>query len=48
MHAYLLTIIMGDGSRGICRGQFPDDWAAIDAMFAAFHDARRIAARRLA
>jgi hypothetical protein len=48
MRSYLITIVMHDGSRGHCRGQFPTDWDAIDAMFGAFHDAKRISARRLA
>jgi hypothetical protein len=48
MHSYLITIVMHDGSRGHCRGVFATDWDAIDAMFGAFHDARRISARRTA
>lgn len=48
MHSYLITIVMEDGSRGTCRGLFANDWAAIDAMLAAFHDARQISPRRLA
>ena len=48
MKPYLITIVMHDGSHGQCRGLFANDWAAIDAMLGAFHDARRISARRLA
>ena len=47
LRSYLITIVMPDGSGGHCRGLFATDWDAIDAMFAAFHDARRITARRL-
>ena len=47
MRAYLITIVMHDGSSGHCRGEFATAWDAIDAMFDAFHDARRISARRL-
>ncbi len=43
---YLITITMPDGSYGYCRGLFASDWDAIDAMMSAFHDARRISARR--
>ncbi len=46
MHAYVITIVMHDGSAGRCRGLFGTEWDAIDAMLAAFHDARRISARR--
>lgn len=46
MKTYLITIVMHDGSCGVCRGVFANDWAAIDAMFDAFHDAARITARR--
>ena len=31
----------------ITKGLFATDWDAIDAMLGAFHDARRISARRL-
>ena len=48
MKNYLITIVMPDGSQGRCRGQFFSDWDAIDCMLAAFFDAQRISARRLA
>lgn len=47
MRRYLITIVMPDGSRGQCKGLFLNDWAAIDAVQAAFFDARRITPRRL-
>ena len=47
MKNYLITIVMPDGSGGHCRGEFATDWDAIDAMFAAFHDARAITVKRL-
>ncbi len=47
LRPYLITIVMHDGSGGHCRGLFATDWDAIDAMFDAFHDARRITAKRL-
>lgn len=46
MKKYLITIVMHDGSYGCCHGVFANDWAAIDAMLDAFHDAARITARR--
>lgn len=48
MYHYLITIVMPDGSQGRCRGLFDNDWHAIDCMLAAFFDAQRISARRLA
>jgi hypothetical protein len=48
MRKYLITIVMHDGSHGTCRGVFANDWAALDCAMTAFHDARCIAARRLA
>ena len=47
MRAYLITIVMHDGSGGTCRGAFASDWQAIDTMMTAFHDAKRIIPRRL-
>lgn len=46
MIKYLITIVMHDGSVGRCRGNFANDWDAIDAMCGAFYDAKRICARR--
>jgi hypothetical protein len=48
MRNYLITITMHDGSRGRCRGAFANDWAAIDAVLGAFHDAASVVPRRLA
>ena len=47
MRNYLITIYLHGGAFGHCRGSFATDWDAIDAMFDAFHDARRITAKRL-
>ena len=47
LRPYRITIVMQDGSSGHCRGEFATDWDAIDAMLSAFHDARRISAKRL-
>jgi hypothetical protein len=47
MRNYLITIVMHDGSHGTCRGLFRNDWEAIDAMLAAFHEAKSIKPRRV-
>mgnify|MGYP003608700638 CR=1 FL=1 len=47
MHKYLITIFMHDGSAGRCKGLFATDWDAIDAVLAAFFDAKSIRCRRL-
>ena len=33
MRNYLIHIVMHDGSHGTCRGEFRNDWDAIDAVF---------------
>lgn len=42
MRAYLITIVMHDGSRGTCRGAFASDWQAIDTMMTAPSTCQRI------
>lgn len=46
MRNYLITIYMHDGMKCCCKGQFANDWDAIDAMTTVFFNAQSIRVRR--
>jgi hypothetical protein len=48
MRAYLITIVMPDGSRGMHNGLYEDGFEAVLRAIDLFPAAKRIAARRLA